>query len=246
MVMEIEKFLVELLHIARKRGVEILARCCELSGVGDEVSSPAYAPDVAGDTEEALAREMDRMVNDYSIPIEKARLIRLYLAANGDLESQCSEGYNFANGRNIPQDYEIARYWYEKAAERGHAYAQNALAVLYADGKGGAADPEKAVYWYMRSASGGYSGAIGNLAEYLVRGRGVSRRHQIGAATLLFLCIDRDPHNARYHLLLAEYYERIRGGNRGIRQARFCYKKASNLGSEEAREALHRLADGED
>ena len=240
MVIEVEKELVAALKFARESGDEVLIRCCELTGVKQEVPPGAYSPDVEGDSEEARMREMDRMVNDTSITIARARLLRLYLAMKGHLWSQYREGYNFHFGCNVTRDYVVARYWYTKAAERGNSWAQNNLGVMYDDGLGGEADQEKAVYWYMKSAEKGDETAKGNLGEHLVKGIGAKRSYR-KAARLLKDHLKSSPYSAKHHLLLAECYEHGVGGRNGRRLALFHYQEASDFGSIEARRALRRM-----
>ena len=240
MVIEVEKELVAVLQGAKASGDEVLAKCCELSGVKSESAEPRYAPEVTGENEEARQGEMDRLVNAEKTPIAHARLLRLYLAAKGHLWSQYLEGYNFHFGRNIPQDYVIARYWYAKAAERGEPWAQNNLGVLYADGLGVKADQEKAVYWYMKSAENGDATAKGNLGEQMIGGVGTKRCYQKAAKLLkeyLAIC----PYSAKHHCLLAECYEHGVGGRNGRRLALSHYLEASDFGSNQARKALKRL-----
>ena len=142
MVIEIEKELAVALAEARAAGDVALVKSCELSAILE--SAQSYAVTVDGDSLEAAFPELDRMVNDRNaVPIGRARQIRLYLAWKGHLESQFQEGENFRCGRNIIQDYAIARYWLTKAAERGHSGAQNNLGVMYADGFGGEVDLER-------------------------------------------------------------------------------------------------------
>ncbi len=239
MVIEIEKELAVALAEARAAGDEALAKSCELSEVPG--SAQPYAVTLECSSPEAAFRELDRMVNDRNAAsIERARQIRLYLAWKGHVESQFLEGENFRRGRNIVQDYALARYWLTKAAERGHSGAQNNLGVMYADGLGGDVDPEKAVYWYARSAEAGDYIAKSNLAMHLTEGRG-TRRNYARAAKLFRESLRCDPYNARDHRLLAECYEHGVGGRNGLRLAIHHYQEASDFGSRMARAALRRL-----
>lgn len=238
MVIEIENELSAALREARTVGDAALARSCELSVV--QGSTGDYSVAVQCDTIEAAFPVLDHMVNDKDVPIERARQIRLYLAWKGHLESQFNEGENFRLGRNIVQDYVIARYWLTKAAERGHSGAQNNLGVMYADGYGGAVDSEKAVYWYIRSAEAGDSVAKSNLAMHLTEGRGTKRSYR-RAARLFKESLKCYPYNARDHRLLAECYEHGVAGHNGLRLAIHHYQEASDFGSVKARAALRRL-----
>ena len=239
MLIEIERELAAAMKEAEASGDEMLARSCSLSRPAD--SSGAYSVDVKADSSEAAFAELDSMVNSPNVPLERARQIRLYLAWKGHVESQFQEGENFRMGRNIAQDYALARYWLLKAAERGHSSAQNNLGVMYAEGLGGAADYKRAVYWYMKSAAAGVAMAMGNLGLNLVAGKG-AKRNYAKAARLLKECLKSYPYSARDHQLLAECYEHGVGGRNGLRLAMRHYQEASDFGSLEARAALRRLS----
>ncbi|MBR2839169.1 MAG: sel1 repeat family protein [Kiritimatiellae bacterium] len=239
MVFEIERDLASALYSARVSGDAALARSCELTAVRD--STGAWSLDVKAETEAAAFAELHRMVNDPEVPLERARQIRLYLAWKGHVESQFTEGENFRTGRNIVQDFALARYWLGKAAERGHYCAQNNLGVLYAEGLGGKKDLEKAVYWYIKSADGGDGVAMGNLGMHLIEGSGVRRNYR-QAAKLLKEGLKANPYSARTHEMLAACYEHGVAGRNGLRLAIHHYQEASDFGSLKARAALCRLA----
>ena len=239
MRIEIEKMLAAACEEARRSGDDGFAQTCELVGVGAGVQG-ADTVEVSGDSLEDAFDELNRMVNDQNVPLERARLIRLFLAWKGHIWSQYMQGYNFQFGRNIRQDYVLAGYWYSKSAERGHAWPQNNLGVMYADGLGVERDPEKAVALFMQSAEGGDAVAKGNLGEHLVEGCGVRRNYR-RAAKLLVEYLKTSPYNARAHRLLAVCYEHGVGGRNGRRLAIQHYQDASDFGSLKARAALRRL-----
>lgn len=244
MVVSVERDLSGALVAARASGDAEFARSCELSGVRDTLPSPAYAPDVdlGCGTYGDLLDKLARMVDSEGVTPGQSRMLRLYAAWKGHLESQFALGYDFGTGRNVRLDHALARYWYEKAAEGGHAWAQNNLGVLYNDGLGGEADDEKAVYWYMKSAENGSDIAKANLSEHLVAGTGVPRDYH-KAARLLKDFLSRHPYNARAHLMLARCHENI-GGKRRQKLAIHHYQEALDFGLTEAREALRRLTRG--
>ena len=240
MTFEIEKELSAAMRVARTAGAKVFARCCELSGVREDPGADAYGLSVDVESQDEAFESMHRLVNDLETPIERARLIRLYLAWKGHVKSQYILGDNFRLGRNIGEDSEIARYWYQKAAEAGDPCAQNNLGVMLASGLGGPKDVEKAVYWYTKGAEGGDGVAKGNLGMHLAEGRG-TRRNYRAAARLLKEAIKEDPYYSRNHLLLAQCYEHGVGGRSARRLALHHYQEASDFGSLEAREALKRL-----
>lgn len=65
-----------------------------------------------------------------------------------------------------------AEKWYRKAAERGHAEAQNNLGLIYVLGRGVRQDDAEAAKWFGRAAAQGYSPAQTNLAALRRQGRG--------------------------------------------------------------------------
>ncbi|MBR0097490.1 MAG: sel1 repeat family protein [Synergistaceae bacterium] len=70
----------------------------------------------------------------------------------------------YASGRGVRRDYQQAVYWYRKAAEQGHAWAQNNLGAMYANGNGIKRDFNQAIYWWQKSAAQGNTSARANLA----------------------------------------------------------------------------------
>ena len=57
---------------------------------------------------------------------------------NGDEEFDL--GLTYRDGKGVTQDLKKALYWYEKAAEMGHARAQSNLGQMYGNGEGVAQD----------------------------------------------------------------------------------------------------------
>jgi len=53
--------------------------------------------------------------------------------------------------------------WYRKAAEQGHADAQNNLGVLYMNGQGVPQNRSLAIAWYRQAAAQGNTTAQNNL-----------------------------------------------------------------------------------
>ena len=70
------------------------------------------------------------------------------------------------------RDAEAVR-WYQMAAERGHAKAQNNLGIMYAQGDGVPEDDAEAVRWYQMAAEQGHANAQFNLGIMYAQGEGV-------------------------------------------------------------------------
>jgi len=78
----------------------------------------------------------------------------------------------------MPQDFAIARHWYEKAAALGNAASMNNLADLYRYGRGVAPDLPAAANWYLKAAKLGLASAMNNLGELSEAGTGVPQNYQ--------------------------------------------------------------------
>lgn len=89
----------------------------------------------------------------------------LPLAEQGDAGAQFYLGVLYERGEGVPQDYAIARQWYEKAAAQGGAKAQFYLGLLHAYGEGGPQDLVQAHMWYHLAAGNGYKIATGYLDD---------------------------------------------------------------------------------
>ena len=94
-------------------------------------------------------------------------------AAQGDARAQWSLGVLYHQARGVPQDYAMARQWYEKAAAQGYAEAQLALGVLYENGLGVPQDDTQAAKWYEKAAVQGSKKAEYYLGLLYASGAGV-------------------------------------------------------------------------
>ena len=65
----------------------------------------------------------------------------------------------------MPQDYRKAAEFFQKAADRGNARAQDRLGWLYEHGRGVPQDLEKAKELYQKAADQGNEAAIANLKK---------------------------------------------------------------------------------
>ena len=99
-------------------------------------------------------------------------------AAVMSAEAMYQRAEDFYKGKGgTPKNLTMAAQWYRKAADRGHAAAQNALGWCYDSGKGVTQDRAKAAYWYEQSALQGYVKAQNNIALCYANGEGVTQNH---------------------------------------------------------------------
>ena len=91
-------------------------------------------------------------------------------------------GICYNNGQGVPQDYALAVAWYRKAAEQGHAAAQNNLANCYYNGQGVAQDYVEAASWYRKAAEQGNTDAQNSLGNRYYWGEGVQQDYALAVA----------------------------------------------------------------
>lgn len=92
-------------------------------------------------------------------------------SARADAEEEFERGYQAYSQRNYAQ---ALAHW-RKAAEQGHARAQNGLGVLYRDGLGTMKNERAAAKWFRESAEKGYAFGMFNLGMLYRDGSGVAR-----------------------------------------------------------------------
>ena len=95
------------------------------------------------------------------------------LAEQGDAKAQVSLGLVYRRGRDVSQDYGLARDWFQKAAEQGSAEGQNNLGLMYDHGRGVEKDFVRARKLYLQAAKQGHANAQYNLALLYTNGQGV-------------------------------------------------------------------------
>src|SRR5439155_122960 len=74
-----------------------------------------------------------------------------------------------------PLDQARAAAWFRKAADQGHAYAQQRLGVAYRDGAGVPADRALSLQWFRRAAERGSGFAEAELGLAYETGAGLPR-----------------------------------------------------------------------
>ena len=82
--------------------------------------------------------------------------------------------------RAWPSPSSTAVEWWTKAAEQGHAAAQNNLGSCYYEGEGVAQSFEQAVEWWTKAAEQGHAEAQNNLGGRYYSGEGVAQSFEHG------------------------------------------------------------------
>jgi TPR repeat protein len=94
-------------------------------------------------------------------------------AKAGDAAAEFHVGFDYQQGKGVPQNYARAAVWYRKAAEQGNADAQSILGTLYHKGQGVPQDYAQAALWWRKAAEQGNVFAQGFLGSACERGRGM-------------------------------------------------------------------------
>ena len=74
-------------------------------------------------------------------------------ALRGDAHAQAVLGFMYANGRGVPQSYDVAVDWYLRSAEQGDATGQYLLGLMYDKGFGVAQNVIFAHKWVNLAAA---------------------------------------------------------------------------------------------
>ena len=106
---------------------------------------------------------------DYAQAIDSLRP----LAADGTIEAQFTLGTILETAPPPLRDLQAAYSWYLRAAEAGHAAAQNNLGAMHYDGRGALLNFVEAARWYRLAADQGHAVAQANLALMYGMGLGV-------------------------------------------------------------------------
>lgn len=122
---------------------------------------------------------------------------------NGIVETYI--GWLFDAGHGVQQSYDVAFKWYEEAANRGAALAQNRLGIMYENGIGRDSDYIRAAYWYKLASNQGFAAGQANYGRMLVYGRGIDKDAAAGRELLLKSAAQGNTF-AMYHLGRVYFY----------------------------------------
>jgi TPR repeat protein len=117
-------------------------------------------------------RVLAGMVAETIALAESRSLIKFDPNASPLLEAWFQKGKNYFEGKNVPVDNVEAEKWIRKAAEKGHAKAQNWLGLLYQCGRGVPHDTVEAAKWYRKAAEQGDESGLYNMGNFYYHGWG--------------------------------------------------------------------------
>ena len=121
----------------------------------DNVALVRSPPSALEKAQPGAKRILSGIVADALALAHAQSLSALQFIASTDLESWCQKGTSYYYGVGVPQDYAQAVHWFRKAAEQGHAEAQDRLGFCYAEGHGVPQDYAQAVHWYRKAVAQG-------------------------------------------------------------------------------------------
>lgn len=96
-------------------------------------------------------------------------------ALHGDSRSQFELAKMHIWGKGVKKDPIQAHKWFMKAAEQGHAEAQEAVGESYREGWGGEKDITKAIVWYEKAAKQGDTYAQDDLFDIYLKRKDYSK-----------------------------------------------------------------------
>ena len=108
-------------------------------------------------------------------------LLSLSLAAFGQMtaEEMLAKGDNYYEGKNgVARNHAMAVKWYQQAAEKGNAEAQNQLGYCYFQGEGIQQNFEEALKWFKKAAENGSAKGQTNLAACYHKGETVEQSYE--------------------------------------------------------------------
>jgi len=150
-------------------------------------------------------RNLQQQENTASIPIT-AQDPLFQKAYVGDPEAQYQIGKIYCegkgiqyDGKGIPYDYPKAIEYLTKSAQKGHAQAQNDLALMYLEGQGVIENPQEAASWLSLAAEQNLPEAQYHLSSMYAQGQGVSQNEDI-AFDLLSKSAQANYIKAQYNL----------------------------------------------
>jgi uncharacterized protein len=141
------------------------------------------------------------------------------------VEDYCAVGDDYFLGENgRKQSCVEAAKWYRKAAEAGHAEAQEKLAHLYLIGKGVKKSEKTAVEWLRKAAEQGYAKGQMALARCYLKGKGVKKSEKEAAKLIRKMAEQGD---ARAQYLMGLCYEKGVGVEESRDEAFEWYRKSA-------------------
>jgi localization factor PodJL len=138
--------------------------------IPQSLASPATPNDVTGAISAAQASLAARKLGQVQVPPSEnlpdaigGPMLRA-AALNGDPTAAYEVGVRFAEGKGVPQNFDEAAKWYDRAAQAGVVPAVFRLGTFYEKGLSVKKDTDIARRYYLQAAERGSAKAMHNLA----------------------------------------------------------------------------------
>jgi cell division protein FtsZ len=196
-------------------------------------SPPNLAPDSGPDTESAADSE----------PEPKKRrsggLFSWMAARSGaGSEENFEKGDRHYYGQGVRKNLGLALRAYRKAAEQGHAAAQNRLGWMYEKGEGTEADYAEAVTWYQRAAEQGHINAMNDLGYMHRQGWGVPQSY---SEALRWFRDAAEKYDSYAEYNMGQMYENGWGVEKDLDEAIRWFRRSAARGHEWAAKRLEEM-----
>jgi TPR repeat protein len=151
------------------------------------------------------------------------------------VEQNADELYAKGYNNDKQGNYKEAMKWYLKAAEQGHAPAQNSLGFMYSKGQGVEKDYKEAAKWCQKAAEQGYAQAQFNLGVMYSKGQGVGKDD---SEAVKWYRRAAEQKYARAQNILGLMYSRGHGVKQDYKEAVKLYRMAAEQGYIQAQKNL--------
>ena len=148
------------------------------------------------------------------------------------------KGDRYYYGHGARKDLSVAFRSYMKAAEMGHAAAQNRVGWMYEKGEGTEADHAAAVSWYRKAADQGNVNAMNDLGYMFRQGWGVGQSYDEALGWFHKAAEQYDSY-AEYNL--GQMYENGWGVDKDLDEAIMWFRRSAARGHEWAAKRLEDL-----
>ncbi|HEX9790037.1 MAG TPA: cell division protein FtsZ [Kiloniellales bacterium] len=201
-------------------------------------------PDAKADTEEDAADgdTTPERTGGSGAPRPKKRGNSIFAWMTGGSSASAEElfdkGDRYYHGQSVRKNLALAQRAYRKAAEMGHAGAQNRLGWMYEKGEGVDADYNEAVKWYRAAAEQGHVNAMNDLGYMFRQGWGVSQNYT-DAMHWFRKAAEKYDSYAEYNL--GQMYENGWGTEKDMDEAVRWFRRSAARGHEWAAKRLEEL-----
>jgi len=146
-----------------------LCAWCQLASFNCSAHQPAFRfgdhdnPKMAADTQvDSLSKGLSWQASAQDQRLALASLEQLANAGNAEAAFRVGRYLHIESGH---RDYQQALFYYNKAIDKGHAWAMNNVGLLYEEGLGVQADPAKTSMYFEQAAAKGSELGFYNLAR---------------------------------------------------------------------------------